>query len=320
MPPQTVYVDVLVGLNLFVNYFLLLATARLTHMPFKGGRGLLAAFALALTSLVALAPTLPPLASLAFRLITAAMGVVLAFRFPGGLPFLRLCGAFFAVSFAFGGIALAVQTLLRPPGLYVHNGAVYVALSPLLLVVSTVAAYLLVLALRRYFGPEPPYEKPVALHLQQGERTVTVLAKFDSGFTLCDIYDAHPVLLLSSAAAERLLLPEETTYRLLPYETVNGGGFFRSALCRDCRAEWKGRAVSVSPLVTAVCPRPLPPPVEALFGREFLERLELGYEASSDCPLLPPAAAAAARRPHRLHTRLRRAAAALKKGAGKGAH
>ena len=105
---QVVYVDVLVGVNLIVNYFLLLASAKFLTLPFHRGR-LVAASALgALYSLVILLPAWNPFLSLLIKLIMAASIILAAFGWHGVKAFLRQTAAFYIVSFAFAGLMIAV--------------------------------------------------------------------------------------------------------------------------------------------------------------------------------------------------------------------
>ncbi len=67
-----IYVDVLLILNLYVNYFLLLATGRLMHLPCGRKRCIAAA---AVGSLCALTIFLPPMHWALCTLLRFAMGV-----------------------------------------------------------------------------------------------------------------------------------------------------------------------------------------------------------------------------------------------------
>lgn len=272
-----VYVDVLIGLNLFVNYFLLLATARITRFPLKNGRNLAVSFVLSLTSLIILLPDLPWVLAAGVRLAIAAAAVLMAFGTPGKRAFLKLFGAFFSASFAFAGVMLALWLCFKPSGLLVRNGAVYFNLSPLLLAGSTVVAYGVIVLLRRHFGKAPPVCDQLPLCLQYGEKTISVRAKWDTGMELRDLYSDHPLVLLDPAAAKKLL-GDSPAYRLLPYQTVSGSGMLASFVCQQATVEIDSVPVTLSPVTAAISDRPLNAEYQALVGSDFMERMDQVHE------------------------------------------
>ena len=66
---KTIYLDVLLCLNLYINYFVLRATAKLLHAKLRTGRCLLAAGVGSLFSLTILLPPMPPVYSILFKLL-----------------------------------------------------------------------------------------------------------------------------------------------------------------------------------------------------------------------------------------------------------
>ena len=145
---------------------------------------------------------------------------------------------------------------------------------------ATLTAYGIILLLRRHFGRETKLQSLYTLHLQQDDRTITLQAKLDTGFMLQDLYDHHPVILLAPSVAYELLEPQSVSYRLLPYETVSGSGFFQSALCKRVTMTLEGKTVSLSPVVVAVGDKEFHAEYKALIGYDFLERMEENYESS----------------------------------------
>ena len=83
---RTIYVDVLLGLNLFINYFLLLAVSKFLSWEGKRKRFFLAALIGALYSLTILLPELPDILSLIFKLLIAGVLIRIAFSVPGVDP------------------------------------------------------------------------------------------------------------------------------------------------------------------------------------------------------------------------------------------
>ncbi|MBR2717306.1 MAG: sigma-E processing peptidase SpoIIGA [Oscillospiraceae bacterium] len=109
---ETVYLDELFLLNLVIDYFLLLATARICALPFRRGRFALSA---ALGGLWSCLSLLPSLAFLRSVLLQLALGMVMTLAaFGGERRLFRSFLAFLGVSALFGGALYAA--LLRRTG------------------------------------------------------------------------------------------------------------------------------------------------------------------------------------------------------------
>ena len=136
---QTIYLDVLVALNLMLTWAMLRCTALLGHR--HAGRGRIAAGSLAggAAALVMLLPGLSPAVLAAVRLAVAAGIVLITFGRQPGRSFVRLTLTFFLVSVLFAGGMIAVAALLAPPGMAVRNGVVYFHLSAVWLTAAAVA-------------------------------------------------------------------------------------------------------------------------------------------------------------------------------------
>ena len=132
---QTIYIDVLILVNLLVNYFLLLTVRGFLHVPVKRGRVFLGALAGAAGSLVIFLPQPHWSAALFFRLAISAV-MVLACFFPVNLRmFGKLLGLLYLASFGFAGFMLALWAMGQSSGLLMNNGILYLPVSPMLLLV-----------------------------------------------------------------------------------------------------------------------------------------------------------------------------------------
>ena len=113
---RTIYVDVLLGLNLFINYFLLLAVSKFLSWEGKRGRLLLASLAGAFYALTILLPELPDLLSLLLKLLVSGVIIRIAWPFRGWLPFFKAVAVFYLINFAFAGFMLAIWYFIAPDG------------------------------------------------------------------------------------------------------------------------------------------------------------------------------------------------------------
>ena len=100
----TIYIDVLIILNIYINFFLLRTTAKLTHSPLKISRCIVASAYGSIFSLIILFPAVGIPLSLAFKLIAAVTIVIAAFGTGGKIRLLINIIVFFSVNFIFAGV------------------------------------------------------------------------------------------------------------------------------------------------------------------------------------------------------------------------
>ena len=128
---MTVYADILIILELAVNYFLLALTAALLRLESSIPRQLAAALVGALSSLTIFLPEFSELLLVAIQLLVALIMACVAFSARRLKRVLRNTAVLFAVSCGYAGGMMAIWTLLHPSGMVVHNSVVSFNISPL---------------------------------------------------------------------------------------------------------------------------------------------------------------------------------------------
>jgi len=132
---DVIYIDSLFLLNLVIDYFIVLATAKVCSLMPRRGRYALSAGAGAGYAVLC---ALPPLSFLNFAPLKLALGVLLCLiAFGGEKRFFRVTVSFFLVSAAFGGAVFAASLLAGKPVL----GGVYLSVSLKVLILSFALAY-----------------------------------------------------------------------------------------------------------------------------------------------------------------------------------
>lgn len=149
-----IYLDVLLLVNFLAGYFLLMAAGLLSGCAARQLRLLAGAGLAALSALVLFAPELPYPVQILYKLGTGAAVVWAAFGFRGIRRF--LCAVFWyaTLNLLLAGLALLVITQTGAPFVETNNLAVYLRVSPLvLLVLAGVCCLAVELALRFWAGP-----------------------------------------------------------------------------------------------------------------------------------------------------------------------
>lgn len=234
---MTVYADVLLVINLFVNYILLQCSARIMKSSASRLRILLGAAIGSVYGLVIFLPKLPSFAELALRLAVTGVIVIATFGISTLRKFLRCYFTFFAVSMVFGGIMLALWLTAAPVGMVYSNGVVYFDINLTVLAVSTVVCFGIVSFVSSIIERRAPRESSAQVTVAVEGRTVTLRALIDTGNSLHEGFSGYPVAVaerkelkgvLPAAVEDYLdgkeLNTDSTDFRLVFHKTVSGVG------------------------------------------------------------------------------------------------
>ena len=226
---QTIYVDVLMAVNFFISYFLLLACAKFLSLPAKHGRLAAASGLGAVFSLTVLLPEFSPWLSLVIKLAMSVAIVLSAFGFGGVKRLIRNTLAFYIVNFAFAGLMIAVWYFLAPQGLIIRNSVVYFNVSPILLIILTIVCYAVITLIGRITGRQAPKELFCRITVSHGGVTCGCNARVDTGNSLREPFSNDPVVVIERKTVRRLIPPEGSlNFRLVPYDAVSGSGVLKA--------------------------------------------------------------------------------------------
>lgn len=191
---MTVYADVLVVVNLFVNYALLLCSSLILKNRISNLRLLAGAAIGSIYGLVIFLPEIPIYIELPMRIAVSAAIVLASFGYRNIRRFLRCFFTFFAVTFAFGGIMLVIWVTVAPVGMIYNNGTVYFDISLSVLAISTVACFAIVSLISRLIARKAPINSVYTLNVTNGERMISGVALCDTGNSLVESFSGYPVV------------------------------------------------------------------------------------------------------------------------------
>lgn len=228
MLKTVIYADILIVINIIVNYLLLRACAAITGSSFKAWRFLAASASGGLFSLIIFIENIPVWLNIILKTAFCVIMILLAFNTKSLKAFLKCTAAFLAVNFAFGGIMLAVCTALLPNSAAYHNGVVYFDINILTLTVAAIACYCILSIISRFTKSKVPQQSIYSIKITYEGRTVEGKALFDSGNGLCDCFSGNPVIISENSFISPLLFGKELTeakkFRLIPFSTISSGG------------------------------------------------------------------------------------------------
>jgi len=231
---QTIYIDVLVSVNLLVDYFLLYAAGQLSAARMSRTRLCLAAFAGACCSCSVLLPAMPLAINALVTVSVCALMTLIAFGFHGVRKFMRTAVYVLLVTVGYAGLMLGVWLAAAPRGLIVNNGAVYIDIPPWLLVAVTAAAYAVLSFFSARLRKRNLMRSRCTVTVSSEGRQICLEAIVDTGNLLSEPFSGLPVIVAEYEALLPVLpagferYPDcaeaNTGLRVVPYTGVGGEG------------------------------------------------------------------------------------------------
>lgn len=227
---QTIYADVLVILNTYVNFALLRLTALIDRKKVRRLRIFLAALTGGFYSLIILCENANSVLLFISKLFISVLMVFIAFGYGGLRCFLRSFAVFFGVSLGFAGLMLALWLFAAPEGMIFNNGTVYFRLSTMTLLIFTAVSYALVRLIFLFAERHTPKGSLYDVEITVSDKKISCRGLLDSGCSLRDWYSSLPVILIDESLSRRIpqsIIGDETKSRLIPVQTATGSTLIR---------------------------------------------------------------------------------------------
>ena len=233
---MTVYADVLIIINLFVNYMLLLCTSRILSFRAPRPRMFLGSAIGSVYGLIIFLPEVPVPAELIMRIGITVLIVFSVFGFTNRAKFLRCFFALFAVSIGFGGVMFLIWLIAAPHGMIYRGGAVYFDINIVTLAVLTVCCFAVISAVSFFIERRAPRESVAEVRITCDGKSAELKAIIDTGNSLRESFSGLPVAVAEKNELSGILpqivsdyfdgkySEENTGIRLIIHKTVSGTG------------------------------------------------------------------------------------------------
>ena len=202
-----VYIDVLFGVNFFINYIMLRAAGVICRNRPPIWRSAIGAAIGAAYGAAVFFPNLSLFYSLAFKLAASGLMVAAAFPIYGLWEFFRLLGVFYAAMAAFGGLSFAIFFLTdwgARLGAVYSNGIMYLDVPVTALFLGAVAFYGLLSLGQLFIGFAKRRGLRRKLVVELGGRRAVLTALADTGNILVDPISHAPVIVAELDALKEL--------------------------------------------------------------------------------------------------------------------
>jgi len=225
---KTIYIDVLIILNIYVNFFLIRATSAFTHIPLKRLRCVVSSVIGSVFSLTILLPLNNFFFNVLIKIAAATVVTAVAFGFESKRSFLRLLIYFFIINFVFAGVVGFLYNIFSPSFMTFNNTYFYIDFSLISLIVFTAAAYLVVVTIRRIMDKGSDSMKKYSITIVYKEKSITTKAIADTGNSLTDVFTGKPVIICPQSIfgikGDLISDINNNGFRVIPYSTIGNTG------------------------------------------------------------------------------------------------
>ena len=253
-----IYADILMLVNLIVDYFLLLLCGVILHLKPPFWRTFLGAAAGAIASLYIFFPKSPTIIEIAVNLIISSIIILITFGFHSPKRYLRAVFCFFAITFLYAGAMLCVWNLFKPHGLIIHNSVVYYDISAIFLIIFSVIGYFVSAAIGTLLRKRGKTATRCQTKLVLKDNYVMVEGIVDSGNSLIDTFGMCEVIIADSTVVHSLFGDFLDTdfcrsrYRALPCSTVSDKTILDGYRIDDAEIKYGSKTVRVKKPILAI--------------------------------------------------------------------
>ncbi|MBQ4568916.1 MAG: sigma-E processing peptidase SpoIIGA [Ruminococcus sp.] len=266
---QTIYIDTLLCVNLFIDYILLLITRKTLHIHTRTKRLIFSSLFGACTSLCALLPFYSVFLSAMEKIISAIIIVLIGF---GRSNFRNICIrfiTFLGLGMILSSAVLLINNLLRTDKLIIYNDVIYFDISPIALLCTTAIVYISVIIYHKLTSNKFRSEIHKITLSTGSINKLTFESALDTGCNLKEPFSGLPVILTE----EELFEPTgicENKLRVIPFSTVSGSdivlGFKPDKVEIDGKELKKGCYIGI-------CRNKLTGEIKSIMGQDLLEVL-----------------------------------------------
>lgn len=233
---RIIYIDILLLLNFYVTYFLIVGTGCILHRKISVSRRILGSMAGTVSSLMIFLPALPFIVNIVIKIAVSLIITFASLGYSDIKTFTKSSAVFFFINCIYAGIMLALWLFCAPMGMVYNNGVSYLDIPFWAVILSTSASYIILLVIRRVLDSKTDFDKKYQIEIITSIGKATLTATPDSGNKLTDFLTGLPVVFCDIKYCYDICPQEILTYlddinrknislqgvRLIPCSTVSG--------------------------------------------------------------------------------------------------
>lgn len=257
---QTIYIDILFCVNFVIDYIILLTVKKFMSLSCKRRRLFLGAAVGGVSSFIILLPPISSGLSMVVSFLTACVVVAVSFAPLERIRFIKTASSFFLISFGYCGAMIAVWILFSPENIVIRNSSVYIAMSPLTLIITTLVCYVILRVIMRITGRGNMGDTDCIVKIKYNNTEISCRGKLDTGNSLKEPFSGDMAIVVKQEIfkdfpeLENIELSGEMPkgIRMIPYSSVGGEGVMAGFRADNICIEISKRRFDVSAYI-ALC-------------------------------------------------------------------
>lgn len=259
---QVIYIDILFCINLFINYFILLATSKILNISTKLYRLLLAATFGAFYSLVIFLPYFSNVLLFLSFLICSVVIILICFNFSSFKAFIKILVCFFIINLSFAGSLILLRRLFNIKAIIIKNGILYFDFSPITFIVSCIISYIII-RIAQMLNIKFRYKNnTIPIQVFLNGKHLNLSSKLDTGNNLVEPFSSLPVIIVKKQSLEKFLncrelfsanLVKKLKVRMIPYKSVGKAGGILKGFKADYVCIFNEKTMNKKDAYIAIC-------------------------------------------------------------------
>lgn len=260
---QTIYVDVLVIINIYINYGMLLLNSFCRKREPERLKILLASLFGGIYSLIILCPGISDTVISLSRIPAMCIMVLLSSGFGSIKEYTKSAFMFLGINLIFAGAMFLLWFFVYPRNMYFNGGVVYFDIDALTLVLLTVGAYLLIRVISVLVKSRIPDTLIYSVEIILSGKSYFCRGLYDSANCLCDPFSGEGVIIvyigvIKDAVSEKIFndpesVMDETKFKLIPVKSLSGSKLLPSIRAEKIIIKSLGSEFHLEKPVIALC-------------------------------------------------------------------
>lgn len=278
---MTVYIDLLILVNILVNYFLIKLTAVFSNSNINSKRIIISSFIGSLFSLIIIFD-MPVIVSVLLKVFSVVFCSFISFGFTSKFIFVKRTMILLSVYMMFTGILQMLSE--KTSYIYINNCSFYISINPIIFVAVVVVFYMIFTFAEIVFCQHPQnFIYDIVINTEFGNISATGF--YDTGFNVKDIMHHRPVIMcsmdyLGTTGLYDIYSKTERFYsgdidkEIIPlfYSDITGGGMLPAFKTNSVIIKKNKNANEVKNVLVAVSKKDFSNERQIIFGKDFYDR------------------------------------------------
>jgi len=266
---QTIYIDTLICINLFIDYLILCITKMILHINAKNSRLLLSALFGAITTLTATIPFQSVLLSALLKITYTMIMILIAFGKGDFRKIILRFLMFLGISMILSVSVVAINLIYKPTGVFIYNDQIYLDISPTVLIIATAVTYIIISMYHKLSNRSKLMCRIYKVTISVADNDISFESALDTGCNLTEPFSGLPVILTDEVLLCDISV-SENKMRAIPYTTAAGSDIIYGFKPECIRID--GKKIH-SGCYVGICHKKIHGEVKSILGPRVVEAL-----------------------------------------------